>query len=472
MVFSSITFLTLFLPIVFILYFSVKSLKWKNGVLLVASLFFYAWGEPVWIVAMIASTLINYICAFAIDRSSSKAARRICLFVGVVASVAALFYFKYAAFLFNSFSGLFGSSLTLPVLELPVGISFYTFQILTYTVDIYRKKSPVQRSFFRLLLYISCFPQLIAGPIVQYSDVAESLDRRTTTVDDFSEGMKRFVIGLSKKVIIANTCGMILEQLPLADGSVSPSVLCAWYAALMYSLQLYFDFSGYSDMAIGLGRIFGFTYKENFNYPYISRSATEFWRRWHISLGSFFRDYVYIPLGGNRRGDVRTILNLLAVWMLTGLWHGASWNFVLWGLYYGIILIIERFLFKADRMKKWPAVLSFPYTLLIIMVGWIIFYYTDMASVSSHIGAMFGITSAGLSDAVTIAVIKKYTFIPLIAIGASVPIVPFIRSKIRPDGTMERVTNVVSTVILTVLLILSLIFIVGQSYNPFIYFRF
>ncbi len=471
MVFSSITFLTLFLPCVLILYFSRSSLRWKNGVLLVASIIFYAWGEPVWILAMIASTLINYGCALAIEKSRSVWAKRACLVVGVIVSLAALFYFKYAAFLFNSVSGLFGAPVLLPVLELPVGISFYTFQVLTYTVDVYRKKSPVQYSLPKLLLYISCFPQLIAGPIVQYTDVAAMLDERTTTLDDFTCGIKRFAVGLAKKVLIANTCGLIMEQLPLVTETTSTSTLCAWYAAALYALQLYFDFSGYSDMAIGLGQVFGFTYKENFNYPYISKSATEFWRRWHISLGAFFRDYVYIPLGGNRRGTGRTVLNLLVVWALTGLWHGASWNFVLWGAYYGVILILERFVFK-KVLDRLPGIITIPYSLFIVLIGWVIFYYTDMSCVLNHIGAMFGIGATGFADEVTIAVIKKYTVLPLVGVVAAMPILPWVKSRIKPDSRVEQVTNFLSAAALTVLLVLSIIFIVGQSYNPFIYFRF
>ncbi len=471
MVFSSITFLALFLPIVLILYFVRGSISWRNGVLLVASLVFYSWGEPVFVLLMIGSVAINYLCALAIHRSKSLLARRLYLTVGIIVSVSALFYFKYAAFFFNSFSGLFGSGLTLPVLELPVGISFYTFQVLTYTVDVYLGKSPVQKSLSKLMLYVSCFPQLIAGPIVQYTDVAHQLSERTTTPDDFTAGIKRFVVGLSKKVLLANVCGSILETLPLAGGGEQLSVAGAWYAAVLYSLQLYFDFSGYSDMAIGIGRVLGFTYKENFNYPYVSRSASEFWRRWHISLGSFFREYVYIPLGGNRKGAVRTILNLIVVWVLTGLWHGASWNFVLWGLYYGVILIIERFLL-GRLLKKLPGVITLFTTLLVVVVGWVIFYYTDLSQVGEHLGAMFGVGGVPLTDPVTMAVVRKYTVLPLIAVIAALPVVPAIRNRIRPDGTLERVCEIGTTVVLTLLLVLSAIFIVGQSYNPFIYFRF
>jgi len=466
-VFSSLTFLTLFLPIVLLLYFIRGSIRWKNGVLLGASLLFYSWGEPVWVLAMVASTTVNYFCAFLLEKLTGKAARRAVLTLGVVASLAALFYFKYAAFLFNSLAGVAGMQLKLPVLELPVGISFYTFQVLTYTVDVYRGKSPVQRSLPKLLLYISCFPQLIAGPIVQYSDVAAMLDSRSCTADDFTAGMKRFCTGLSKKVLMANVCGAMMEQLPAVTAGAAPSVLAAWYGAALYALQLYFDFSGYSDMAIGLGRVLGFSYKANFNYPYISQSATEFWRRWHISLGSFFRDYVYIPLGGNRRGAVRTVVNLLAVWMLTGLWHGASWNFVLWGLYYGVILIAERFLLK-KWLDKLPGLVKIPGTLVVILVGWMLFYYTDLTLGIKHIGAMFGIGAQGLTDPVTMAVIRKYTALPLLYALAATPILPWLRKKLPGSCQLDAV----STAVQTVLLVLCGLFIVGQSYNPFIYFRF
>ena len=427
MTFSSLTFTTLFFPAVLILYFICTDLRWRNGVLLVASLIFYSWGEPIWVLAMIGSTAINYVAAMLIDRASSPGLRKTALVVGAAASLAVLFYFKYAAFLVNSVTSLFGVSFSIPVLELPIGISFYTFQVLTYTVDVYRDKSPVQRDPFKLMLYVSCFPQLIAGPIVQYSDVAVMLDERESTLEGFTEGMKRFAVGLSKKVLLANVCGLIIEELPSAAGASGMSVLGAWYISVLYSLQLYFDFSGYSDMAIGMGRIFGFTYKENFNYPYISKSASEFWHRWHISLGSFFRDYVYIPLGGNRRGRARTALNLAIVWALTGLWHGASWNFVIWGLYYGALIILEK-LVLADFREKLPGAAQHIAALFLIVVGWTVFYYTDMGCLGKHLGAMFGIGAAGLSDPVTMAVIRKYTVLPLIAAIASLPILPQLKA--------------------------------------------
>ena len=471
MTFSSLTFTTLFFPAVLILYFICTDLRWRNGVLLVASLIFYSWGEPIWVLAMIGSTAINYVAAMLIDRASSPGLRKTALVVGAAASLAVLFYFKYAAFLVNSVTSLFGVSFSIPVLELPIGISFYTFQVLTYTVDVYRDKSPVQRDPFKLMLYVSCFPQLIAGPIVQYSDVAVMLDERESTLEGFTEGMKRFAVGLSKKVLLANVCGLIIEELPSAAGASGMSVLGAWYISVLYSLQLYFDFSGYSDMAIGMGRIFGFTYKENFNYPYISKSASEFWRRWHISLGSFFRDYVYIPLGGNRRGRVRTALNLAIVWALTGLWHGASWNFVIWGLYYGVLIILEK-LVLADFREKLPGAAQHIAALLLIVVGWTVFYYTDMGCLGKHLGAMFGIGAAGLSDPVTMAVIRKYTVLPLIAAIASLPILPRLKAWLGKHEKFEGAADIVSLVCLTALMLLSMIFIVGQSYNPFIYFRF
>ena len=461
----------LFFPAVLILYFICTDLRWRNGVLLVASLIFYSWGEPIWVLAMIGSTAINYVAAMLIDRASSPGLRKTALVVGAAASLAVLFYFKYAAFLVNSVTSLFGVSFSIPVLELPIGISFYTFQVLTYTVDVYRDKSPVQRDPFKLMLYVSCFPQLIAGPIVQYSDVAVMLDERESTLEGFTEGMKRFAVGLSKKVLLANVCGLIIEELPSAAGASGMSVLGAWYISVLYSLQLYFDFSGYSDMAIGMGRIFGFTYKENFNYPYISKSASEFWRRWHISLGSFFRDYVYIPLGGNRRGRARTALNLAIVWALTGLWHGASWNFVIWGLYYGVLIILEK-LVLADFRETLPGAAQHIAALLLIVVGWTVFYYTDMGCLGKHLGAMFGIGAAGLSDPVTMAVIRKYTVLPLIAAIASLPILPRLKAWLGKHEKLEGAADIVSLVCLTALMLLSMIFIVGQSYNPFIYFRF
>ena len=468
MVFSSMTFLLLFLPIVLLLYFSAGPLRWKNAVLLLASLLFYAWGEPVCVLAMLFSAAVNYFCGALIARSEDPRRRKAALGVGAGVSLALLFYFKYFSFAASNLAALFSLRLSVPQIRLPIGISFYTFQVLTYTVDVYRGKTPAQKSFFKLLLYVSCFPQLIAGPIVQYADVAAQLDDRSTSAEDFSAGIERFVVGLAKKVLLANLCGAAVEALP---GGGAGSVLGAWYHAFLYTLQIYFDFSAYSDMAIGLGRVLGFRYKENFNYPYVSLSATEFWRRWHISLGSFFRDYVYIPLGGNRRGGARTALNLLAVWALTGLWHGAAWNFVLWGLYFGVLLIAERFVLKG-LIEKTPKPLRWLITFLIAVVGWAIFYETDLAALGNTLRAMFGLAGVPLLDEAARKVVAQYSVFPLIAFAFSLPVVPAAKKALlaRPRG--EKAVSIARAASTALLFALSLVFLVGQSYNPFIYFRF
>ncbi|MCI5546452.1 MAG: MBOAT family protein, partial [Clostridiales bacterium] len=398
MVFSSLTFLFYFLPLTLLLSFARRSIKWRNGVLLGASLLFYAWGEPVWVLAMVGSTAVAFLCARKIVHTKKKRRRRLWMTLSVALSASILFVFKYSAFFVNSFMALFGASWRMTPLRLPIGISFYTFQVITYTVDVYRRKARAQKHFPRLMLYISCFPQLIAGPIVQYSDVADQLGKRRTTPDDFAEGMQRFVIGLGKKVIFANICGKALSSMPLAGSAAALSVGGAWYAAFLYTLQIYFDFSGYSDMAIGLGRILGFTYKENFLYPYSALSVRDFWRKWHVSLGSFFRDYIYIPLGGNRRGLKRTILNTMIVWMLTGLWHGASWSFVLWGLYYGVLLTLDLLFFK-KVLPRLPRAVNWLITMALVMAGWVVFYYPALGDALTHLGAMIGLGASGAMDA-------------------------------------------------------------------------
>ncbi len=474
MVFSSLTFLLLFLPLVLGAYFIGKSVRWRNGVLLCASLFFYGWGEPLWVFAMVFSTAVNYFCALGLSRTADPRLRRAFLWTGTVISLAFLFAFKYAAFLANTFCSLAGLSFRAAAPRLPIGISFYTFQVLTYTVDVYRGRAPVQRRFSRLLLYVSCFPQLIAGPIVQYADISRSLGRRKVSSGDFIGGFRRFVRGLFKKAVLANLCGLMLQRTALAGTGSRMSLLGAWFSALLYALQIYYDFSAYSDMAIGLGRILGFRYKENFDYPYMSRSVTEFWRRWHISLGSFFRDYVYIPLGGNRRGKARTAVNLLIVWALTGLWHGASWNFVLWGLYYGLLLLLERFVLSSV-LEKIPGLLRQAGTFLLVLIGWVIFYYTDLAAVGEHLLAMLGLargaaglTRLPLTDEKLLSVLRVYTWLPLLSLILAFPVIP------RPDREGEGGVLVQGLWNLGTagLLAVSVVFLVGQSYNPFIYFRF
>ena len=466
MVFSSLTFLLIFLPLLYILYFALSAPRWRNGVLLAMSLLFYGWGEPLWILAMLVSTFANFFCARALTRTESEAKRRAILALGVVFSLSFLFYFKYSAFFANSLAKLFGLAWSVQDKRLPIGISFYTFQILTYTVDVYRKKAPALESPLRLLLYISCFPQLIAGPIVQYGDVADQLAERRILPDEFSAGLQRFIKGLAKKVLLAKVCGAAMEELTLAGTGTPLSLLGAWMAAFLYTLQIYFDFSAYSDMAIGLGRTLGFRYKENFRFPYASLSVTEFWRRWHISLGSFFREYVYIPLGGNRRGGPRTVLNLLIVWALTGLWHGACWNFVLWGLYFGVLLILERFVFNS-LIKKTPAPVRWALTFVIAVIGWVIFYYTDLAALAQALGALFGVGISGWSDAASIAVLRRYGIWSLGAFVLSLPVVPFVSEKLP-----EKLRGALGLVFTLLLFAASLLFLIGQSYNHFIYFRF
>ena len=466
MVFSSLTFLLIFLPLLYILYFSLSSRRWRNGVLLVMSLLFYGWGEPLWILAMLVSTLANYFCARALTGTQSAGKRRAILAVGVVFSLSFLFYFKYASFFANSLARLFSLSWTVPERRLPIGISFYTFQILTYTVDVYRKKAPALESPLRLLLYISCFPQLIAGPIVQYGDVADQLAERKILPDEFTAGLQRFIKGLAKKVLLANVCGAAMEELTLAGTGAALSLLGAWLAVFLYGMQIYFDFSAYSDMAIGLGQTLGFRYKENFRFPYASLSVTEFWRRWHISMGSFFRDYVYIPLGGNRRGRGRTVLNMLLVWALTGLWHGAAWNFVLWGLYFGVLLIVERFVLGPVQ-ERLPKPLRWFVAFTLVTVSWAIFYYTDLSAMTQALGALFGVGISGLSDAASLAVLRGYGVWALGAFALSLPLVPAVAQKLP-----ERLRGVLGSGLTVLLFAASLLFLIGQSYNPFIYFRF
>ena len=470
MVFSSLSFLLYFFPIVLLLYFIRKDIKWKNGVLLAASLFFYAWGEPIWIIAMLVSTAVNYWAAIMIAKNKKRPkARKRWMILGVAISAAFLFIFKYAAFIVNSTFGLISPALKIPVLELPIGISFYTFQVITYTVDVYRRKQKVQKNFARLLLYVCCFPQLIAGPIVQYNDIAAQLTKRQSTPDGFSQGFERFIIGLGKKVIFANICGSALTQMPLAGGEAVMSVAGAWYAAFLYTLQIYFDFSGYSDMAIGIGKIIGFDYKENFDHPYASFSVREFWRRWHISLGAFFRDYVYIPLGGNRKGLKRTVINTLIVWSLTGFWHGAAWTFLVWGAYYGIILTIDLLGGKKITAAL-PKPVNWLITMVLVIISWVIFYYPTLGQAFTHIGAMFGVGVKWI-DGVSVQIIKTYSFFPLIAFIGSLPVANTIR-RVFGDRVNGKTMNVLRLGWMTACLILSVFYLVGQSYNPFIYFQF
>ena len=464
MVFSSLTFLLLFMPIVVGLTFVCKRISWKNAILLLASILFYGWGEPLWDYALIGLTFVVWLCATGVHCARAIWIKRLCLALAVLLPMAVLVYVKYAGFLLSPLFRLFGVSI--PQVRMPLGISFFTFQIITYAVDAYRDDRLYQKSPLKLLLYVSCFPQLVAGPIVCYKDISEEIDNRHTSPDDFVAGMKRFLCGLGKKVLLANVCGQVVEAVIANQSMYGMSVAGSWYMAILYSLQIYFDFSGYSDMAIGMGRIFGFHYAENFHYPYMSTGISEFWRRWHISLGTFFREYVYIPLGGNRKGKLRQILNLLVVWSLTGLWHGANLNFVLWGLYYFVLIVLERFLFQRI-LKALPALVKGILTYGLVLIGWVIFYFTDSAQMIAYLTALFGASaSVPLYTQELWMVVRQYSFLPVIALIAAFPL------KNLFGSALQQRLKPLATVWLVIVFVLSLLMIVGQSYNPFIYFRF
>ena len=474
MVFSSLTFLLLFLPIILAVYFACRSVRWRNAVLLVGSLVFYAWGEPVYVLVMLFVAFVAFSGTFLFSREHHVVYRKLLFILTILFTLAALLYFKYAAFFVSQFLPGLESGIPAATSRLPIGISFFTFQAISYILDVYRGNVKVQKNYALLLLYVSCFPQLIAGPIVQYADIEYDLASRRTTLDDFTSGMRRFAIGLGKKVLIANILGEMLSILPNADASFS----AAWLAAILFAMQIYFDFSAYSDMAIGLGRVLGFHYRENFNYPYISRSVSEFWRRWHISLGRFFREYVYIPLGGNRKSRMRTTLNLLIVWSLTGLWHGASWNFVLWGLYYGVFIASEHGVFHY-AVKRIPRFLGTALTLLIVLFGWVLFMQTDLSMCGRQMFAMIGLAAnenavsfVSFMDETTLYALRSYTVIPLIAAILCVPFLPKLKQVFDHRLRARRSAQLIETVLLTAVVLFSILNLVADSYNPFLYFRF
>ena len=471
MVFSSLNFMYLFLPICLLLYFILHGIKARNYLLLVMSLLFYAWGEPKWIILMIVTTLIDYGAGLLVDQYRGQKLAKWALAGSVVITLSFLAVFKYLGFFNQNLNQIFGAELPTQIFNLPIGISFYTFQAITYVVDVYRGKAQVQRSYANLLLYVALFPQLIAGPIVRYTDIAAQLENREMTLPGFSKGITRFVTGLGKKVLLANIAGQVATSLIGGDLSKA-SVLGAWLGIFAYTFQIYFDFSGYSDMAIGLGHMFGFTYVENFNYPYISKSITEFWRRWHISLSTFFRDYVYIPLGGNRRHQLR---NMFIVWALTGLWHGASWNFVLWGLYYFVFLAIEK-LFLGKFLEKLPAVVGHAYALFIIVVGWVFFYFDDVSRLGQMLKLMFGFSGqAGLLPTDTV-LLKNHLVFFLVAIIACIPVSKLVKALLirfsRKGPVQESLAGAAGILYDVALLFFSTAALVGASYNPFLYFRF
>ena len=461
----------LFLPICLLLYFILHGIKARNYLLLVMSLLFYAWGEPKWIILMIVTTLIDYGAGLLVDQYRGQKLAKWALAGSVVITLSFLAVFKYLGFFNQNLNQIFGAELPTQIFNLPIGISFYTFQAITYVVDVYRGKAQVQRSYANLLLYVALFPQLIAGPIVRYTDIAAQLENREMTLPGFSKGITRFVTGLGKKVLLANIAGQVATSLIGGDLSKA-SVLGAWLGIFAYTFQIYFDFSGYSDMAIGLGHMFGFTYVENFNYPYISKSITEFWRRWHISLSTFFRDYVYIPLGGNRRHQLR---NMFIVWALTGLWHGASWNFVLWGLYYFVFLAIEK-LVLGKFLEKLPAVVGHAYALFIIVVGWVFFYFDDVSRLGQMLKLMFGFSGqAGVLPTDTV-LLKNHLVFFLVAIIACIPVSKLVKALLirfsRKGPVQESLAGAAGILYDVALLFFSTAALVGASYNPFLYFRF
>lgn len=476
MVFSNLIFLFLFLPLCLLMYFGVKSLRIKNIVLLIFSVLFYAWGEPVYVLLLFGSAALNYAMGLwmGLLDEEQKPGKKAVLVAAVAANLLSLAVFKYAGLFVGTFNDLTGLAIPVPKIALPIGISFYTFQAMTYVIDVYRGQAKVQMSYSRFLLYLSMFPQLIAGPIVRYADIEAQLEDRTSTVDDVMYGLVRFSIGLGKKILLADRAFEVCKK--LLDGNMGNATFVGtWLGIIMFTFQIYFDFSGYSDMAIGMGRMFGFHYKENFKLPYMSLSITDFWRRWHISLGSFFRDYVYIPLGGNRKHQ---ILNLLIVWSLTGLWHGASWNFLLWGLYFFVLLVLEK-KFYSRYKKKVPKGVRHAVNLLLIVFGWAIFYFTDFGRLGQALAAMFGFAGGGfISTQVKITLVNTLPLL-LVCILGSTPlpqllgdVVGMLCSDQNPESPKQLTYTIVTFVFCVVLLVLSTISLVGSGFSAFLYYRF
>ncbi|MCQ2472394.1 MAG: MBOAT family protein [Clostridia bacterium] len=468
MVFSSLFFLFVFLPVTLIAQHFAADIKLKNIIILAASLFFYAWGEPKWIIVMILVSLVDYGAGLLIDRNRNTPIAKWAVAGASVLTLGALIIFKYLNFFTGNIDSLFGTEIQTNI-SLPIGISFYTFQALSYVVDVYRGDVKCQKSYYKLLLYVSMFPQLIAGPIVRYSDIEKEINKRKITYRSISTGITRFVIGLFKKAFFANMLGEIATT--YLDGNLSKtSLVQAWIGIIAYFFQIYFDFSGYSDMAIGLGKMMGFSFPENFRYPYISKSVTEFWRRWHITLSSFFRDYVYIPLGGNRKNH---IFNLLVVWVLTGFWHGASWNFMLWGFYYFVLLVLEKKVY-GEKMAKLPSVVQHIYTIFAVLIGWIFFYFEDMSKVGKLFASLVG--AHGFAAAGDGVMFKNRILLFVVAIIAVTPLMSILSKKLKKFAKRykhgKEIVQIFTIVFQVAVLFISVCCLVGSTYNPFLYFRF
>lgn len=463
MLFTSISFLYYFLPTIIILYF-ITPKKYRNYILLIFSIIFYMYGEPKYVILMLVEILVAYFGALLIDKYKSKEI----FLITIIIHIGLLCVFKYTDLFIGTINSIFKSNISFLNIALPIGISFYTFQILSYVIDVYRGKVKVQKNILKLATYVSLFPQLIAGPIVRYETICDELDNRDETIEKFSLGVRRFIIGLAKKVLIANMLGELCTKFSLVD---ERSVLFYWIFAISYMLQVYFDFSAYSDMAIGLGKMFGFTFLENFNYPFISKSITEFWRRWHISLSSWFKDYVYIPLGGSRKGTLKLVRNILIVWFLTGIWHGAAYNFILWGLFIGVFLVIEK-LWLSKYISKLPKFLRNIYVLFIIMISFIMFNAGSINEAFFNIKGLFGLNKEVFINNYTIYYLKSYLVVLIIAIFGATPLFKNIIEKLKKSKCLNKIINILEPIFLVILLLLVTAYLIDSSYNPFLYFRF
>ena len=471
MVFANLFFLYIFLPVNLVLYYATRSYAVRNFVLVAMSFLFYAWGEPVWVLLLLASGFMVWFCSLLVERFAGTRRGKAALIFAVTISLSLLGIFKYSGFLIENINAVLPLSLPVPQFSLPIGISFYTFQMISYSVDVYRGDVKAQPSFLRFIMYVSMYFQLVAGPIVRYSDVAWEIGHRTANANDISHGITRFCIGLLKKVAVANVAGSLLVQ--YMDGDLTKvTVLGSWFGAVLFMLQIYYDFSGYSDMAIGLGLMFGFHFVENFNYPYIAKTATEFWRRWHISLSSFLRDYLYIPLGGNRSHAWR---NLFVVWFATGLWHGASWNFILWGLFFGVLIALER-LGLRNLLEKLPGFISHFYLLFAVLISWVIFYFTDLSRAAQYLGIMFGLSGQPLTNSQTLLALEGNLFWLILAVVFCLPLARIASQQITAAAAVSRPRQIILGILVPVMnlgiLLICTAMLSGQSYNPFLYYRF